>query len=130
MGCQILHESIPISLETIETKITNPTLNLKDVVSLLNTSLQNINQTQKPNNLDNLSEDSSVNNWRFQQKAGMDIQGLVKLVPEYNGDEKTLDSFVKKINTLWQQVAIDDRNQLLLVLQLKLTGEFCFIHRE
>lgn len=54
----------------------------------------------------------------------MSIREITKLLPEYNGKEKTLDSFIKKIDKLWNYIAEfdeNDRTQFLLVLQLKLT---------
>lgn len=52
------------------------------------------------------------------------IRDITKLIPEYNGKEKGLDSFIKKIDRLWAHIADvpdNERTQFLLVLQLKLT---------
>lgn len=55
--------------------------------------------------------------------AQMQIRDVTKLIPEYDGKEKALDSFIKKLDKLWTYIAAFDENdktQFLLVLQLKL----------
>lgn len=56
----------------------------------------------------------------------MAIRDVTKLIPEYDGKEKALDSFIKKIDRLWAAIAEledQDRSQFLLVLQIKLTDK-------
>lgn len=62
--------------------------------------------------------------WEIDDRMAMPIRDITKLIPEYDGEEKGLDSFVKKINKLWDYIAdfeVNERAQFLLVLQLKLT---------
>lgn len=66
--------------------------------------------------------------WELEQadEMAMPIRDVTKLIPEYNGKEKSLDSFVKKIDKLWTYIADfndNDRTQFLLVLQLKLVDK-------
>lgn len=70
----------------------------------------------------------SISNWSVNSKkmAQMEMRDIVKLVPEYDGKEKFLDTFIKKIDRLWEYIADNedaDKNQLLLVLQVKLVGK-------
>lgn len=55
----------------------------------------------------------------------MPIRDITNLIPKYDGKEKLLDSFIKKIDRLWTYVTKleeTDREQFLLVLQIRLKG--------
>lgn len=66
--------------------------------------------------------------WDLSQSdnMAMAIRDVIKLIPEYDGKEKGLDSFIKKIDRLWAHITDledADRAQFLLVLQIKLTDK-------
>lgn len=74
------------------------------------------------------SASNSDEDWELSQsdKMAMPIRDVTRLIPEYDGKEKTLDSFIKKIDKLWTYIAEfddNDRTQFLLVLQLKLVDK-------
>lgn len=74
----------------------------------------------------NLEEESALSDldWSLGSlRFTMDIRNWTRLVPEYNGEEKTLDAFIKKINMIWTHIEVNDRAQFLLILQLKLTDK-------
>lgn len=55
----------------------------------------------------------------------MPIWDITNLIPKYDGKEKLLNSFIKKIDRLWTYVTKleeTDREQFLLVLQIRLKG--------
>lgn len=54
----------------------------------------------------------------------MPIESITKLINEYDGEVKNLDSFVKNIDTLWGYInayEAADKTRFLLVLRLRLT---------
>lgn len=56
----------------------------------------------------------------------MPIRDVTKLIPGYDGKEKMLDSFIKKIDRLWTHIAEleeAEKAQFLLVLHIKLTNK-------
>lgn len=86
------------------------------------------NITYRRKDKTNLDYLKSISDWSVHSKkmAQMEMRDIVKLIPEYDGKEKTLDTFIKKIDKLWGYIADNDdadKNQLLLVLQLKLVGK-------
>lgn len=55
----------------------------------------------------------------------MPIRDITNLIPKYDGKEKLLNSFIKKIDRLWTYVTKleeTDRELFLLVLQIRLKG--------
>lgn len=74
--------------------------------------------------------ESSVHSkdWEVSQSKvmSMPIRDVTKLIPEYDGKEKAMNSFIKKIDKLWLSIAAlndQEKGQFLLVLQIKLTDK-------
>lgn len=51
---------------------------------------------------------------------------MTDLIREYDGNEKELRTFIRNIDRLWNYIddyPIREKNQFMLILQLKLTGK-------
>lgn len=116
---ETLHGNISIKSESESIKISDPTLNIQQLFkkfpkeSTKKKTLSRQNQNFIENNLD----------WEVEPRMALEMRDIIKLIPEYNGEEKSLDTFIRKINKLWeflQNMEENDRVQFLLVLQLKL----------
>lgn len=119
INIEIFHDKVSINqLERI-LDIDDPSIELKSLAELIKDYVNALGRERTP------SEDSAIN-WRPFPKMAMAIRDITKLIPEYKGDEKGLDIFIKKVNKLWTHIAEyeeNDKNQFLLVLQLKLTDK-------
>lgn len=107
---QTFHKNV--LLETVEhdTQLEGPSVNF----IVLQKAVKSVFQKEHESSSWELSEPG---------KMAMPIRDVTKLIPEYNGKESSLDSFIKKIDKLWNYIAEfeeNDRTQFLLVLQLKL----------
>lgn len=92
---------------------------MDDLISLIKNFIDNFQKEKNP------SEDNVIN-WELGPNMAMPIREITRLIPEYDGAEKNLDIFVIKINRLWLHIAEyedGDKNQFMLVLQLKLTDK-------
>lgn len=110
---QIFHKDIILKEEQDIIPLETPIVSIPELVKLIRNQFD-----------PNLSNRDSID-WNYDQpeKMAMQIRDVTKLIPEYDGNEKTLDSFIKKIDKLWSYIAEFDENdriQFLLVLQLKL----------
>lgn len=97
-------------------QIENPVVSFLDLFNLLKNQLQ----------ANNSNRDSLDWNLERNEKMAMPIRDVTKLIPEYDGEEKALDSFIKKIDKLWnyiEEFEANDRTQFLLVLQLRLVDK-------
>lgn len=111
---QLIHKDVEIAKEEEQIQVDNPTIPFKDLFTLVKQHFE-----QPPSNRNSIDWDLEAN-----EKMAMPIRDIIKLIPEYDDKEKTLDSFIKKIDRLWNYTAEfdeNDRNQFLLVLQVKLT---------
>lgn len=115
---EVFHDKESIDSSDRIIQLIDPTLDLKELLdifeNLLNIFLRDRNQFE------------DIHNWNVKPKMAMPIRDLTKLIPEYDGAEKNLDIFIKKVNKLWLHIAEyddNDKNQFLLVLQLKLTDK-------
>lgn len=116
---EILHDTEVVNESQKQILLSDPTLNLNELIDSIQNIINSLEKEKTP------SEEEAYN-WEFKAKMAMPIRDITKLIPEYDGAEKNLDIFVKKVNKLWQHIAEyedHDKNQFMLVLQLKLTDK-------
>lgn len=118
---EVLHDNVPINEIKQQIALENPVQNLERLINTIEENINNLEQNNTP------SEQDAID-WQVQpdMAQAMPIREITKLIPEYNGEEKGLDIFVKKVNKLWLHIAgyeDGDKSQFLLVLQLKLTDK-------
>lgn len=112
---EVFHKNVVVDKFNDTIQIEDPVVSFSDLFGLLK------NQFLPNSNRDSLD-------WNLEQneKMAMPIRDVTKLIPEYDGKEKALDSFIKKIDKLWNYIEdfeANDRTQFLLVLQLKLVDK-------
>lgn len=113
---KVFHKNIVLNHFDDSIQILNPVVPFLDLFTLLKSHFE-------PNNS---NRDSLDWNLEQEEKMAMPIRDVTKLIPEYDGKEKALDSFIKKIDKLWnyiEEFEANDRTQFLLVLQLKLVDK-------
>lgn len=118
VSLEILEDKNSVEKLENELLLDNPELSLAGLLE----NIQNF-----PNNPDiPIKVDEDIEDWQVHEEMAMPIRDITKLIPEFNGEEKNLDIFVKKVNRLWTHIDLypqNEKNQFLLVLQLKLTDK-------
>lgn len=110
---QVFHKDVEISQSTEDIPLPSALVSFKQLVYAIRSQVDR----------EIVNQDSVDWNVEPDNKMAMSIRDVTSLIPEYNGNEKSLDSFIKKIDKLWAYITEfedDDKTQFLLVLQLRL----------
>lgn len=113
---QIIHNDQVVDENTETFPVDDPLIQAQDLNTDFRTRLLDLNRSVR----------NSIEDWPVEPDMAMPIRDITKLIPEFDGNEKTLDTFIKKINRLWDHIVDyedNDKNQFMLVLQLKLVGK-------
>lgn len=102
---EVFHKDISIRREEKYLELVGPTVNCDNPFRVI--------KHQFENHHSNPSFD-----WNLSQSdiMAMPIRDIMNLIPTYDGNEKALDSFIKKIDRLWEHIADfdeNDKNQFL-----------------